>query len=422
MPSHAAAPKAEPRSRKPLPEGAQYAVAVLTAMNLLNYADRYIPSAIKSLYKKDLHLTDFQTSVPLTAFVLVYVVASPVFGALADRVERKKLIAIGVAAWSIATAAAAAATGFVSFFIARAAVGIGEAAYATLSPSVLSDFYPPQRRNRILTFFYLAIPVGAAVGFTTGAWVGKSFGWRPAFLVAGIPGLLVAGLALKIKEPPRGYYDREKREHKGGWLKALQAFRKNPNFVCATAGYTAVMFAGGAIADWFPTYLQRERGFELSTAGTIVGVVTVGCGIAGTAAGSYAADKLVGKVSHPYLAFSGLAMIPATACAALTLLIPGKAAAVVFLAVGQFFAWSYNGPINAMIVNSVPSPLRTRAISISVLLTHLFGDAISPSVVGFISDKDGGLRDAMWAAPVALAIGTVIWLVSWRVLPETDHD
>jgi len=149
-------------------------------MNLLNYADRYVPSAIKDLYKRDLHLTDLQTSLPLTAFVLVYIIASPAFGALADKISRKKLIAAGVAAWSIATTAAAMATGFVSFFIARALVGIGEAAYATLSPSLLSDFYPPTKRNRVLTFFYLAIPLGAAVGYGVGASVGKSFGWRAA--------------------------------------------------------------------------------------------------------------------------------------------------------------------------------------------------------------------------------------------------
>ncbi len=403
------------------PPGATFAAVVLTSMNLLNYADRYVPSAVKSLYQRDLHLTDAQTSLPLTAFVIVYIIASPIFGALSDRFARKKLIAIGVGAWSIATAAAAAATGFVSFFIARALVGIGEAAYATLSPPLLSDFYPPRKRNRVLTFFYVAIPVGAALGFSAGAAIGKSFGWRPAFLIAGVPGLLVAAVALKIKEPPRGYFDREKRESKIGWPKALVAFAKNGNFVAAVAGYAAVMFAAGAIADWFPTFLQRERGFELGEAGTIVGIITVTCGIVGTAAGSFVADKMVDKVSNPYLAFAGFTMIPATLCDSLSLLVPVKVDAVTFLAIGQLFAWSYNGPINALLVNSVASPLRARAVSLAVLVTHLFGDAVSPSIVGLISDRHR-LGFAMWAAPIAMAIGTIIWLVSWRLLSETDHD
>ncbi len=411
----------EPAKHRTPPPGATYAALILTVMNLLNYADRYVPSAVKSLYKKELHLSDLQTSLPLTAFVIVYMIASPIFGALADRFARKKLIAIGVAAWSIATASAAAATGFASFFIARATVGIGEAAYATLSPALLSDFYPPRKRNRVLTFFYVAIPIGAALGFSSGAAMGKYFGWRPAFLVAGIPGLLVAALALKIKEPPRGYFDREKREQKTSWPKALAAFKKNHNFLAAVAGYAAVMFASGAIADWFPTFLQRERGFDLGEAGEIVGIVTVACGIAGTAAGSIVADKLVGKVSHPYLAFSGFAMIPATICASLTLLVPGKVAAIVFLSIGQFFVWSCNGPINALFVNSVPSPMRARAVSLSVLATHVLGDAISPSIVGLFSDR-AGLDVAMWAAPLAMATGTIIWIVSWRLLSEADHD
>jgi len=394
---------------------------ILTVMNLLNYADRYVPSAVKDLYKADLKLTDFQTSIPLTAFVIVYLIASPIFSSLADRVSRRTLIAIGVAAWSLATAGAAAATGFVTFFISRALVGIGEAAYATLAPALLSDFFPPKRRNRMLTLFYVAIPVGAAIGYSAAAWIGNRYGWRSAFLVLGLPGLFVAGLALKIKEPPRGYFDKQKREHKESWGKAFKALAKNGNYLSAVAGYTAVMFAAGAISDWFPTFLQRERGFDLAEAGTIVGIVTVTCGIAGTAAGSFIADKMIGKVSHPYLAFSAFAMIPATICAALTLIVPGQVAAVMFLALGQLFAWSYNGPINALLVNSVPSSLRTRAISLSVLTTHALGDAVSPSVVGFISDHSS-LTRAMWAAPIALAIGTVIWLVSWRVLVESDQD
>src|SRR4051812_45379759 len=114
---------------------ATFALTVLTAMNLLNYLDRYVPSAVKDLFKADLGLTDTQTSLPLTAFVVVYMLASPIFGSLADRLSRRHLIAAGVALWSLATAAAAWATGFTSFFIARALVGVGEAAYATISPA-----------------------------------------------------------------------------------------------------------------------------------------------------------------------------------------------------------------------------------------------------------------------------------------------
>ncbi|MCX6927111.1 MAG: MFS transporter, partial [Verrucomicrobia bacterium] len=145
--------------------GAGYALAILMLMNLMNYVDRWVPSVVKPLFKADLHLTSAQTSIPLSGFIIVYMLTSPIFGALADRYPRKWLIAAGVGLWSLATSGAALAVGFWSFLLARALVGVGEAAYATLSPALLSDFYPPQRRNRVLTFFFVAIPVGSALGF-----------------------------------------------------------------------------------------------------------------------------------------------------------------------------------------------------------------------------------------------------------------
>ena len=129
------------------PSGAVFAVVILTMMNLMNYVDRWVPSVVKDLFKADLKLTDAQTSLPLTGFVIVYMLTSPIFGALADRWPRKVLIAAGVALWSLATGAAALAVGFWTFLLARALVGVGEAAYATLSPALLSDFFPPNRRN-----------------------------------------------------------------------------------------------------------------------------------------------------------------------------------------------------------------------------------------------------------------------------------
>lgn len=409
-----------PEARKS-PPGALQAAFLLTAVNLLNYADRYVPSAVKDLYKRDLGLSDTETSLPLTAFVLVYIVASPIFSSLADRFSRKTLIATGVIIWSLATASAALATGFATLFASRALVGIGEAAYATLSPPLLSDFYPPRKRNRVLMIFSGAIPVGAAVGFSAAAWIARTYDWRTAFLCLGVPGILAALAILTIKEPPRGYFDKQQREHNVTWPKAIQALRKNGVYITTVLGYAAVMFAGGAIADWYPTYLQRERGFDIVEAGTTVGGVTLFCGFAGTLAGGWLADKFVGVVRNPYLTFSGVMMIPATLCASLTLLLPGKMAVVVCLAIGQFFAWSYNGPINALLVNSVPSNLRTRAISLSVLATHLLGDAVSPSIVGFISDHSH-LSLALWAAPAALVVGTLIWLIGSRVLTGDDEE
>ena len=209
------------------------AVFLLTMMNLLNYLDRWVPSVVKDLFKADLKLTDAQTSLPLTGFVIIYMLTSPIFGALADRWPRKVLIAAGVALWSLATGAAALAIGFWTFFLARALVGVGEAAYATLSPALLSDFYPSDRRNRILTIFYVAIPVGSALGFGLGGALGQHFGWRAAFLICGLPGIAVAAMALMIRDPGRGRFDSDAAQIPPRWPQAIQILLKNRDYMLA---------------------------------------------------------------------------------------------------------------------------------------------------------------------------------------------
>lgn len=400
------------------PRGATFAIAVLTAMNLLNYLDRFVPSAVKDLFKEDLKLTDAETSWPLTAFVVVYMLASPVFGGLSDRVSRRGLIAAGVVLWSLATAGAAWATGFWTLLLARSLVGVGEAAYATITPSLIADFYPPERRNRILTIYYVAIPVGAALGFTLGGTIGAAYGWREAFLFCGAPGVLLALLALAIRDPGRGTFEVGTPKPAPAWPAALRLLRRNRLYVNTVAGYTAVTFAAGAMADWFPAFLSRHRGFDVASAGSLVGTCTVVGGLAGTALGGVLADRLKGRTRQPYLAVSAFSMVPATLFAILALVVkdPTAIGACIFLA--QFFLWFYNGPVNALIVNAVDSAMVARAFSVSILAIHLFGDAISPPIVGAISDATGNLPLAISIIPVALAVGAGIWLVGWRTLPE----
>lgn len=405
----------EPTKIRPAAAGATYAVAVLTAMNLLNYLDRYVPSAVKDLFKNELHLDDAQTSWPLSAFIIVYMLASPVFGSLADRWPRKVLIAIGVAIWSLATGAAAFAQGFWTLVIARALVGVGEAAYATIAPSLISDFYPPERRNRILTLFYVAIPVGSAIGFTLGGVLGQHFGWRAAFLMCGLPGLIAAALALRIQDPGKGHFEGEQ-EAAPDWVTAFKALMANKQYVVAVAGYTAVTFASGGMADWLPTYLSRIRGMELGAAGSMVGTVTVIGGLGGTIIGGLLADRLEGKTRQHYLALSTVSMVPAAILAALSFIVPSTTAAIACIGFAQFFMWCYNGPINTVIANAVPGAMRARAFALSILSIHILGDAISPPIIGYISDTSGSLPLAVSIVPIALGIGALIWGIGWRRL------
>ncbi len=398
--------------------GAGFAVFVLTMMNLLNYVDRWIPSVVKDLFKADLQLTDFQTSLPLTGFIFVYMLTSPIFGALADRWPRKVLIAGGVALWSLATASAAFAVGFWTFLLARALVGVGEAAYATLSPALLSDFYPSDRRNRILTVFYVAIPLGSALGFVLGGVLGARFGWRAAFLICGLPGVAAAALALAIRDPGRGRFDSDATEKPPRWPDAVRLLLKNRTYVLAVAGYAAVTFASGAMADWFPVFLQRYRGMSVQMSGQYVGLSAVIGGLGGTLMGGLMGDMLKRWTRHPYLCLAGSSMALATVFGVLALRLSNPMVVVVMLFIAQFFLWFYNGPINAILANSVSSALRARAFALSIFAIHVLGDAISPSIVGVLSDQIG-LETAIQLVPVAMGIGAAIWLFSWRKLPAS---
>ncbi|MCP4500599.1 MAG: MFS transporter [Deltaproteobacteria bacterium] len=415
--------------------GATHAVVLLTLMNLLNFIDRYVPSAVKDAFKADLHLeTDLETSLPFTAFIWVYMIAAPIFGTLAEKYSRKKLITFGVILWSIATASAALATDFWTFMFARALVGVGEAAYATIAPSLIADFYVPEKRNRVLTFFYVAIPVGAALGFVLGGFFGDYFGemlgphygWRVAFLICGLPGILVALFALRIKDVKRGGLDDVDESDTAPpppWRETLPMLLGNRRYLTVVAGYTAVTFAVGGLSDWLPTFLQRVHGMSQAGAGSGMGIGTVVGGLFGTIVGGLLADKLKGRTKNPYLALSGLSMLPATLFGVLALVAKDGATAIILIGVAQFFLWFYNGPINALLVNSVDFRIRARAFSLSILSIHLLGDAISPPLIGALADvKAIGLQNAIAIVPIGFFVGALIWLIGWRSLTPVEID
>jgi MFS family permease len=394
-----------------LRDNATFAVVVLTAMNLLNYIDRWVPSAVKTLFQKDLGLDDAQTSLPLSAFVVVYMIASPVFGSLAERGRRPWIIAAGVALWSLATASAALTHTFTTFLLARALVGVGEAAYATIAPTVIADHYPPERRNRVLTFFYVATPVGAALGFALGGVIGDRWGWRAAFLACGLPGLLVALVALAMGDPPRGRFDAGPREEPPPWSAALRALAANPRYVVTVVGYVAVTFATGGLGDWFPTLLQRDRGFDVATAANVTGVATVVGGLVGTIAGGVLAEGLVRRgVREAYLWTSALSLGPALLLATWSLYFAATPLQVAIgITLAQVFLWMFNGPVNTLLVNSTAPGMRARAFALSIFAIHAFGDVVSPPLVGAVSDATDNLPLAMGLVLAALVVALLVW-------------
>ena len=243
---------------------AGFGLAVLSFINLFSYLDRYIVSAlIESLKHAELACRTRILGSLMSGFLVVYTLTAPVFGALGDRRSRPRLIALGVACWSFATALSGFAGSYLTLLAARASVGVGEAAYVTIAPSLLSDYFPVRQRGRVMAIFFCAIPVGSALGYVVGGLVDKHYGWRTAFFVAGGPGLLLAALCLLLRDPPRGAQDagsqtcagipapKSPRQpvniRKDTWA-AYGRLMHNRPYVLTVLGYAAYTFAVGGLA------------------------------------------------------------------------------------------------------------------------------------------------------------------------------
>lgn len=392
---------------------------ILTGLNLFNYFDRYVLSAVLPLVQKDLALNDSQAGWLGTAFMLGYFITSPVFGYLGDRSSRKWLIAAGIFIWSLGTVLTgfsdrlALALGWQAFAVMlafRVMVGVGEASYATISPSYISDTFGPAKRNNALTIFYVAIPIGAALGAIVGGEIGGRWGWQHAFIWAGAPGLLLAVVLLPFAEPRRGGADGVVAVEKPARGDILKLFRL-PDYLLVVGGYMAYTFALGAFAHWGPTFLNRAHGLAEADAAQFFGLVLVVAGLVGTFAGGFAATAWRKRNRGAYAWVLGLSVSVAVPLAFGAFLAPEKAFAMAGLAGAMFFLFLGTGPVNTLILETVPVNLRASAMAMSIFLIHLFGDMPSPLLVGWLSDEWGSLRSAVLILPVALVVAALFWLV-----------
>ena len=397
---------------------AGYGLALVTLLNFINYVDRFILAAVLPRIKTDLVLTDFELGLLANAFLVTYFLTSPLFGRMGDRGPRTRLMAAGVAVWSLATATAGLARTFVQLVAARAAVGVGEAAYATISPALLADYFPPERRGRAFAIFYVAIPVGAAMGFLLGGALERAFGWRSAFLFVGLPGLLLAGLTLTAPDPPRGASDGQiDGPNSQPVRQTLRALSHNRTYVGTVLGYAAYTFAVGGLAVWMPTYLERVRGLDLARADFLVGSVTVAAGLAGTFTGGYLGDRLSRRVRQGHLWLSGISALLAIFPAWLALTAASAPVYQWAFFATEFLLFLSTGPINVVIVNAVQVSTRAMAMAVSIFVIHALGDAIAPPLIGIIADT-GGLERAVLVVPLAVAASGLLWIATATVATE----
>ncbi|HVT10065.1 MAG TPA: MFS transporter [Polyangia bacterium] len=383
------------------------ALAILTGLNFLNYVDRFIPAAVMPSIISALKLTDARAGSLSTLFILSYSVISPAAGFFGDRRPRFRLAALGVLIWSAATFGSGLAPTYLALVVARALTGVGEASYTVVTPSLVSDFYPAARRGRALAIFYAAIPVGSALGYVLGGAINARFGWRWAFFMAGLPGMALAVLLLFLRDPQRGALDAAATQAAPA-RPSLRVLAAYPSFLFNTASQIIYTFVVGGLATWMPTYFVRVRHLPLKTADLTFGGVLALAGLVGTLIGGRLGDRLAQRHPAGHFLLSGTSLVASLPFAVAGVLAESPAIfwPAMFIALTLLFL--NTGPLNAAMANVLPAHLRGWGFAINTMSIHLLGDALSPSAIGFASDRMGLATPVLVTAALPILAGLVL--------------
>ena len=403
----------KPSSRGGSLAGATTALVLLTALNFVNYIDRYILPGVQEQVKGEFHISDEQIGSLTLWFMLAYMATSPITGWLGDRFPRKPMIVAAALFWGAINLFTATVHSYDSLNLRHAALGIGEASFGIFAPAMLADFYPEDQRNRVLTIFNVAIPVGAALGYLVGGTVGERFGWRMSFIVSAVPAILIALLiAFFMKEPQRST---SKEVGEKSQKAAILSLMKNPAYLCSILGYAAVTFSLGGISWWMPSFLQRVDGRSQSSAAYLMGAITVVTGLAGTIVGGVIAQRWSKHTSKALYLVPGIAAALAVPPALICFFGP-RSLTLASLAIAIFLIFLGTGPVNAATINAVRPEIRATALAGQLFLIHALGDAISPRIIGAVSDRSN-LATGLGSTLITLVLAAIIFIVGARFAP-----
>jgi MFS transporter, Spinster family, sphingosine-1-phosphate transporter len=400
----------------PAKSGARVALGLLVAINLFNYIDRYVLAAVEPNIRAAFFAAGdpnamLRTGSLVPAFLFTYMIAAPVLGFLADRFSRWIIVGVCVILWSFATAASGFAATFAALFITRIFVGIGEGGYGPAAPTILSDYFALQMRGRIMAIFCGAIPVGSALGYVVGGLINHQLGWRWAFYMVAFPGVLL-GLFCFFQTDPRARSG-VRAERKRASLADYFALLRNRSFMINCLAQTAMTFALGGLAFWMSAYLIfRKQPSELAT--PIFGGITVVAGLLSTLLGGFAADRLQKRFSGSYFLVSGFGMLMAFPLCLAMLYTPFPLAWA-FLFGAVFFVFLNTGPSNAALANVVAPKIRATAFAVNILIIHLFGDALSPPLLGAVAGHFD-MTMAFLVVSAAMLVSGIIWLLGMKYL------
>ena len=368
---------------------ARYLLFALMLFYTSSFVDRAILNILAQAIKEDLHLSDAQLGLlGGLAFAALYAILGIPVARLAERRNRMTIISVALVIWSAMTMLCAAAGNFVQLALARAGVGVGEAACTPCAHSLLADSFPPQHRATAMAFYSLGVPLGTLLGALGGAWVADLYGWRVAFVAVGAPGLLLALIAkLTIREPPRGRYDPPSREQVPPFTEVLTLLLRLRTFRHLAIGVSVSTMISAGIATFMAPFLLRGP-FELTLKGVAI-ITAVLAGVAailGTLLGGRLGDRFGRRDARYYLAIPAAAYVLAAAFQVTALMQSDLFALVILLALGQLCCVMYLGPTFGVLHNMVEPRMRATAVAVVFVLTSLIGLGLGPVLVGWLSD------------------------------------
>jgi predicted MFS family arabinose efflux permease len=379
-------------------KNARFALAVLFAINTMNFFDRQIIASVSKPIIDEWGLSDTALGVMGTAFIFVYAIIGVPFGIWADHGSRKKLLGFAVAVWSLFTAASGLAWGYVSMFVARMGVGVGEAGCSPAGNSLIGDLYPANKRGRAIAIFMLGLPIGIFLSNMLSGIIAKAYGWRMTFLVATIPGLILAFLALKIKEPPRGASEPVKVDDKPRGVLSFLRVLAIPTMWWIIISGALHNFNAYTVNSFIPLYLGRHHGLDIREANFIAAVVLGAVGVVGLIIGGWAADWARKKSPRGRMIVAALALLISTPCVYLAIEQP-KGSLIPFMGLmgfGWMLIYVYYVSVYPAIQDVVEPSLRGSAMALYFFGMYFLGGAYGTSITGYLSDHFA--KQAMIAA------------------------
>ena len=419
---------------------AKKALLLLFAVNLLNFFDRQLPGVLGEPIRKEFDLTDAQLGMLGTAFTLVYAAVGLPIGRLADTWVRTRLISIGVTLWSALTAVSGVVTSYAGLVAARLGVGIGEASCSPTCQSLIGDLYPPEKRSRALGAFMLGLPFGLFLSYVTAAWLGHEYGWRTCFVLAAVPGFIVALLILRLPEPPRGAADAPRSAELPPPADGVSPFLR----VARIKTLWWIVISGAlhnfnvyAINAFQTPFLQRYHALNLRDAALVSAVVVGLVGAIGLMAGGWASDRLSRRRADGRLLLAAGTMLASVPCVFLALAQPSGSIVsfMIPMALGTTLSFVYYATVYAAIQDVVEPRLRGTAVAVYFFAMYVMGASMGTYVTGKLSDllarramaeagapamteafRAVGLHDAMYVIPaLAFCCALVLFAASRTV-------